>query len=86
MAESTQSISSALAASFKGHLTAFHQSLPSEEQSLLEQVWSLAGSASAAEGDVQGFDASSPSLLTVMFSPVDGDKFMFSPVDGDKIH
>jgi hypothetical protein len=67
MAESTQADHGALVASFEGHLTAFHQSLPAEERTLFAQVWALASSASLAEGDVQGFDASSPSLLTVMF-------------------
>jgi hypothetical protein len=41
-------------ASFAEHVRAFHQSLPREEQELLERIFALA---QKAEGDVQGFGA-----------------------------
>jgi hypothetical protein len=55
MAESTQPDQSAVAASFSEHVDAFHQSLPPEERALLEQIFALAESASAQQGDTQGF-------------------------------
>ena len=44
----------AIAASFRQHVEAFHASLPPEERTLLEQIFSLAESA-RDQGDVQGF-------------------------------
>jgi hypothetical protein len=55
MAESTQPEQSAVAASFSERVNAFHQSLPPAERALLEQVFALAESASAQQGDTQGF-------------------------------
>jgi hypothetical protein len=66
MAESTQPEVSATAASFKEHVEAFHQSLPREEQVLLEQVFALA---QAAEGDVQGFAIDNFIFLPPIYTP-----------------
>jgi hypothetical protein len=53
MAEQSGPTMSPLEASFAAHVRAFHQSLPPEEQSMLEQVLALAEAASGAE--VTGF-------------------------------
>jgi len=52
MPESGTTGSNASQASFAEHVRAFHQSLPREEQELLEQLFALA---QAGQGDVQGF-------------------------------
>jgi len=57
VAGSTQSELSPVHASFAARVEAFYQSLPREEQELLEQVLALARSANGAGSDVQGFIA-----------------------------
>ncbi len=54
---SEQQEPSALMASFAEHVRAFHHSLPDAEKQLLEQVFALAGAASAPAGDeVSGYE------------------------------
>jgi len=55
VAEPTQSEPTPVEASFAAHIEAFHQSLPREEQELLEQLFALAQSAGGEASDVQGF-------------------------------
>jgi hypothetical protein len=66
MAESTQSEESPLAASFRAHAHRFHDGLPAEEQTLLEQVFSLAAGAAGEHADAKGFAAPSPSPVTIV--------------------
>jgi hypothetical protein len=59
MTRQSQSKIEAVAASFAEHVRAFHQSLPAEEQVLLEQIFALAEMISGQDGDVQGYAADS---------------------------
>ena len=54
MAESTQAEPSPVQASFATHVQAFHGSLPPEEQTMLEQVFALAQSASQEQQMCRG--------------------------------
>ena len=54
MAEHSQPEMTPLAASFAEHVRAFHQSLPTDEQTLLEQVFALA-EAARESAEVTGF-------------------------------
>lgn len=55
MTEQPQPELSPVATSFAERVRAFHQSLPPEEQALLEQVFALAETAVAGGEDTQGF-------------------------------
>jgi len=68
MARSTQPDQSALTASFQEHVTAFYQSLPPDERTLLEQVLGLAQVATREQADVQGFGAPLGITMTVVDS------------------
>jgi len=57
MAEST----SPVGAAFVEHIRAFHQSLPPDEQAMLEEIFALAQSGS----DVQGFSFEYGSIFTI---------------------
>jgi len=54
MTESKQPELTPVQASFAAHLRAFHDTLPSEEQTILEQIF--------AQPDVQGFDLTRPEI------------------------
>ena len=76
MSEQTPRDPQALAASFGEHLRTFHDSLPPDEQALLEQVVALA-EAAAQERDTAGYQASKiqglslPTLHLWLSSPRD---------------
>jgi len=55
MAETAKPEENPAAAAFSAHVQAFYDGLPSEEKTLLEQVFALAASAAGDQGDTQGF-------------------------------
>jgi len=66
MADSTQPEPTPVQASFAAHCHAFHGTLPPEEQTLLEQVFALARSASQDQADVQGFAVGALNFFAVL--------------------
>ena len=56
MAEQPQAELSPVGASFAAHLSAFHRSLPPEEQKLLEEILALADRGMGGD-DTSGYDA-----------------------------
>lgn len=60
MAESTQSQQQ----SFAAHVQALYDSMPPEEQTMLERVFALAQSASNEQADVQGFNITRDQVAT----------------------
>jgi hypothetical protein len=85
MAESTRPEGNTLAASFCAHLQAFHDGLPAEEQTLLEQVFLAAASTEHDQADVQGFVASPTPVMPVILNLALADAALASPASGTSI-
>lgn len=75
MPETTGPSLSPVAASFARRMRAFHQSLPADEQKLLERVFALAEAGSERSGDVEGYGQGStadPELRSLVASGLTG--------------
>lgn len=55
MSQANPPETSALIASFSEHIQAFHRTLPTDEQEMLERVFAMA-EAAVTQGDTQGYD------------------------------